>query len=83
MEWTLVYVPPVSLSRRRLNFPRSRSLLIFQIKFPMLFYITFVQGNLKWKAVTKNKMDNPRFIDEENISIVPDEDYDARYKQDR
>ena len=26
--------------------------------------------------VTKNKMDNPRFIDEEAIPLVQDEDYD-------
>ena len=27
-------------------------------------------------VVTKNKMDNPRFIDEEDIPLVQDEDYD-------
>ena len=26
--------------------------------------------------VTKNKMDNPRFVDEEAIPLVQDEDYD-------
>ena len=26
--------------------------------------------------VTKNKLDNPRFIDEEDITLVQDEDYD-------
>ena len=26
--------------------------------------------------VTKNKMDNPRFVDEETIPLVQDEDYD-------
>ena len=37
----------------------------------------FVQYNQKWKVVTKNKMDNPRFIDEDTIPLVhQDEDYD-------
>ena len=40
------------------------------------FIFTFVQYNQKWKVVTKNKMDNPRFIDEETIPMVQDEDYD-------
>ena len=30
----------------------------------------------KWKVDTKNKMDNPRFVDEETIPLVQDEDYD-------
>ena len=36
--------------------------------------------------VTKYKMDNPRFADEETIPLVQDEDYDnygSEYKQDR
>ena len=40
---------------------------------------TFLQYNQKWKLVTKNKMDNPRFINEEDIPLVyqdDDEDYD-------
>ena len=90
MEWILVYVPPVNLSRPDLTFPFSkdvlffinssrpkrRSLLIFEIQFPILFIFTFVQHNQGWKVVTKNKMDNPRFIDEEDIPLVQDEDYD-------
>ena len=41
----------------------------------------FVQDNHKWGerrggVVTKNKMDNPRFIDEEDIPLIQDEDYD-------
>ena len=36
----------------------------------------FVQDNQKWKVNTKNKMDNPRFIDDEAISLVHEEDYD-------
>ena len=28
------------------------------------------------KGVTKNKMDNPRFVDDETIPLVQDEDYD-------
>ena len=30
-------------------------------------------------VATKNKMENPTFIDEENIPMVQDEDYDERY----
>ena len=40
------------------------------------FIFTFVQDNQKWKVVAKNKMDNPRFVDEETIPLVQDEDYD-------
>ena len=41
------------------------------------FFFTFVQDNQKWKAVTKNKMDNPIFVDEETIPMVHQgEDYD-------
>ena len=43
----------------------------------------FVQDNHKWGerrggggGVPKNKMDNPRFIDEEDIPLIQDEDYD-------
>ena len=36
----------------------------------------FVQDNQKWKVDTKNKMDNPGFIDDEAISLVHEEDYD-------
>ena len=36
----------------------------------------FVQDNQKWKAVIKNKMDNPRFIDEEDIPLIHQNDYD-------
>ena len=28
------------------------------------------------KVITKNKMDNPRFVNEEEIPLVQDEDYD-------
>ena len=27
----------------------------------------FVEGNRKWKVVIRNKMDNPRFTDEETF----------------
>ena len=37
---------------------------------------TIIQYNQKWKVVTKNKMDNPRFVNEEGILLVQDEDYD-------
>ena len=37
----------------------------------------FAQYNQRWKAVTKNKMDNPVFVDEEDIPLVhQDDDYD-------
>ena len=32
------------------------------------------RANQKWKVVSKNKMDNPRFVDEEEIPLVQDED---------
>ena len=65
MEWIPVYVPPVSLSKPDLTLPFSkeallfinssrakrRSLLIFEIQFPMLFYVQdqpeMKSGNLK------------------------------------
>ena len=40
------------------------------------FILTFVQGNGKRKVDTKNKMDNPRFVDDETIPLVQDENYD-------
>ena len=45
----------------------------------------FVQDSQKWKVLTKNQMDNPRFVDEETIPLVQDEDYDnyTEYKQGR
>ena len=91
MEWILIYVPLVSLSRPGLTFPFFRGSCIFHKLFKTkqevftdlsntvsnTFYFTFVQDNQKWKAVTKNKMDNPTFVDEENILMVhQDEDYD-------
>ena len=36
----------------------------------------FIQDNQRWKAVTKNKMENPMSVDEENIPMVQDRDYD-------
>ena len=41
-----------------------------------VYILTVVQDNQKWKVVTKNKIDNPRFVDEESIPLVQDEDYD-------
>ena len=40
------------------------------------FNLTFLQGNGKSKVDTKNKMNNPRFVDDEAIPLVQDEDYD-------
>ena len=34
------------------------------------------------KVYTKNKIDNPRFVDEETIPLVQDEDYDDYNTQD-
>ena len=44
----------------------------------MLLFFTFVQDNQRWKTVTKDKkMDNPIFVDEEDIPLVhQDDDYD-------
>ena len=36
----------------------------------------FLRKGRKWKVDTNNKMDNPRFVDEETIPLVQDEDYD-------
>ena len=46
------------------------------------FIFTFVQDNQKWKVVTKNKMDNPIFVDDEAIPLVQDEDYDDYNRSD-
>ena len=42
----------------------------------MLLFLRFFNVTKKWKVDTKNKMDNPRFVDEETILMVQDEDYD-------
>ena len=42
----------------------------------MLLFLRFFNVTKKWKVDTKNKMDNPRFVDEETIPMVQDEDYD-------
>ena len=42
----------------------------------MLLIFTFIEDNQKWKVATKNKMDNLRFVDQETITLVQDEDYD-------
>ena len=42
----------------------------------MLLFFMFIQVNHKRKVDTKNKMDNPRFVDEETIPLVQDKDYD-------
>ena len=91
MEWSLMYIPPVSMSRPNLIIPfenkmsffissstaKKRSLLIFEIQFPMLLFLRLFKTTRKWKVVTKNKMDNPMFVDEETIPMVhQDEDYD-------
>ena len=61
MEWILVYVQPVSLLRPGLAFPFSkevsffinssrpikRSLLVFEIQFPMLLFLHLFKDNQK------------------------------------
>ena len=43
----------------------------------MFLFFKFVQDNQKWKVVTKNKMGNPRFIDEGDIPMLhQNDDYD-------
>ena len=42
----------------------------------MLLFLRLFKTTRKWKVDTKNKMDNPRFADEETISLAQDEDYD-------
>ena len=44
------------------------------VDIPKLFIFMFVQDNQKWGGGTKNKMDNLRFIDEETIPLVQNED---------
>ena len=45
--------------------------------FPYFIFLRLLKANQKLKVVTKNKMDNPSFVDEETIPLV-DEDYDNR-----
>ena len=42
----------------------------------MLLFFMFVQDSHKWKVVTKNQIDNPRFVHKVTIPLVQDEDYD-------
>ena len=42
----------------------------------MLLFLRLFKTTKKWKVYTKNKMDNPRFVDEETVPLVQDEDYD-------
>ena len=51
--------------------------MIFEIQFPMASFLRLLKTTRKWKLDTKNKMDNPRFVDEETIPVVAqNEDYD-------
>ena len=59
----------VAPSLKQLNF-------IIEIQFSYVYIFTFVQCNQKWKVDSKNKIDNPRFVDEETIPLVQNEDYD-------
>ena len=42
----------------------------------MILFLRFFKVTKKWKVDTKNKTDNPRFVDEETIPLVQDEYYD-------
>ena len=51
--------------------------MIFEIQFPMALFLRLFKTTRKWKVDTKNKMDNPRFVDEETIPLLAqNEDYD-------
>ena len=50
--------------------------MFFEIQFPMLLFLRLFKTTKKWKVNTKNKIDNPRFVDEETIPLVQDEYYD-------
>ena len=49
---------------------------VIEIQFSNVFIFKFGQCNQIWKVDTINKMDNPRFADEETIPLVQSEDYD-------
>ena len=49
---------------------------VIEIQFSNVFIFKFGQCNQIWKVDTINKMDNPRFADEETIPLVQFEDYD-------
>ena len=42
----------------------------------MLLFLRLFKTTRKSKVDTKNKMDNPRFVDEKTISLAQGEDYD-------
>ena len=44
-------------------------------QFPMVLFLRVFKT--KWKVFTKNKKDNPRFIDEETIQLVQDKELDT------
>ena len=50
--------------------------LNFDRQFPILLFLCLFKVTRKWKVDTKNKMENPTFVDEETILLVEDEDYD-------
>ena len=50
--------------------------MIFEIQFPMLLFLRLFKTTRKWKVDTKNKIDNPRFVDKETIPLAPDDDFD-------
>ena len=49
--------------------------MIFENTVSHAFNFTIIQYNQKWKVVTKDIMGNPRFVNEEGIPLVQDEEY--------
>ena len=51
-------------------------MVFIDLQIAMLLFLRLFKTTKKWKVYTKNKMDNPRFVDEETVPLVQDEDYD-------
>ena len=49
--------------------------MIFENTVSNALIFTIIQYNQKWKVIIKNKTDNPRFVNEEGIPLVQDEEY--------
>ena len=50
--------------------------MFYEIQFPVLLFLRLFKTTRKWKVNTKNKIYNPRFVDEETIPLVQNEYYD-------
>ena len=50
---------------------KKQSLLFFEmLLFSMLLFLQLFKAAINWKVDTKNRMEKPRFIDEETIPLV-------------